>query len=168
MTLLMRLLGGLGQRLLVLLFAVSAAQFPLYYLAYANTLAGAVQESESRYQQLQQEAAQLQLSVEEFIQRHETSANETFIASGRIHRTTLEHYLRYAQMQTALREAPVWQRPLALARNFDPVLHAATRFAPGLPLTSEGGAYALAGLLTGWLLTGVAGGAIRRRFKPRT
>jgi hypothetical protein len=156
-----RVLGGLSERVVAVLFAVAAAQFPIYYAAYCNTLAGAKLEAEARYQELEHEAAQLKLGVETFIQRHETNSDEVFRASGRIHRTTLEHYRRYTAMDAALRSAPIWQRPLALARNFDPQLHAATLFEPGLPLTLEGGVYALAGLLLAWLLTGVTALALR-------
>lgn len=162
MALLARLAGGFCERLVVIVFAISAAQFPLYYLAYANTLAGARVEAEARYRQLEQEASLLQLSIESFIQRHETNSDEAFRASGRIHRTTQEHYQRYSAQDSALRAAPVWQKPWVLAKNFDPALHAATRFEPGLPLTLEGGAYALAGLILAWTLTALAGLIFRR------
>lgn len=167
MALLMQWIGGLSSRLLLVVFVISAAQFPLYYLAYSNTLAGARAESEARFTQLQQEAAALQLDVETFIQRHEVNSDETFRASGRIHRTTVQRYRRYTAMESALREAVIWQRPWVLARNFDPVLHAATRFEPGVPLTLEGGAYALAGFLLAWVLTGLAGVIFMPKVKPR-
>ncbi len=163
MALFARLTGGLIGRVMVVAFALGAAQFPLYYLAYANTLAGARAEAEARMHQLELEAGQLQLDVETFIRRHETSADETFRASGRIHRTTLEHYQRYTAQDSALRAAEVWQKPWVLAKNFDPALHAVTRFEPGVPLTPEGGVYALAGLLLAWMLTGLASLAIRPR-----
>ena len=161
MNLLTRLVAGLSERIIAVLFAVAAAQFPIYYAAYSNTLAGAKLEAQARYQELEREAAQLQLSVEQFIEHHETNADDVFRASGRIHRTTLEHYLRYTAMDAALRTVPIWQRPLALAQNFDPQLNAVTAFAPGLPLTLEGAAYALIGLLLAWLFTGVVSWALR-------
>ncbi len=157
-------MGGLSSRIVAIVFAVSAAQFPLYYLAYSNTLAGAKLEAEARYRQLEQEARSLGLSIESFIQRHEINSDETFQASGRIHRTTQEHFTRYTAQDSALRSATVWQKPWALAKNFDPALHRVTRFEPGLPLTLEGGAYALAGLLVAWMLTALVGLLI----KPRT
>ena len=157
MNLLARFVGGLSQRLLAVLFAVSAAQFPIYFAAYENTVAGARTEAEARFHELQREAAQLQLEVEAFIQRHEASTEEAFLASGRIHRTTQAHYLRYTAMDDALRAAPLWQRPLVLAQNFDPQLHAVMRFEPGLALTLEAGVYALIGLLLAWLMGSLIG-----------
>lgn len=167
MNLLARFLGGLSESLVALLLALTAAQFPIYYTAYGNTVAGARLEAEARYLELEREAAQLQLRVDAFIQRHEDNADPAFQASGRIHRTTLEHYRRYSAMASVLDTAPRWRRPLVLLQNFDPQLHAVTRFEPGLPLTVEGGAYALAGLLLGWLLTAIAGAAMRPGRRPR-
>ncbi|WP_162932302.1 DUF2937 family protein [Solimonas sp. K1W22B-7] len=161
MNLLARFLGGISERVLAVLFAVTAAQFPVYYLAYENTLAGVQLEAGARYQELLREATQLHLEVEDFIRRHEDNADAVFQASGRIHRSTLERYRRYTAMQEALRAAPAWERPLALARNFDPALHGALHFQPGLPLTLEAGAYALAGVLLAWLLTGLIGMGLR-------
>lgn len=163
MNVLTNLVGGLSERIIAVVFAVAAAQFPLYYAAYSNTLAGAKLEAQSRLMELETEAAKLQLNVEAFIQRHETNPDAAFRASGRMHRTTLDHYRRYTAMDAALRTPMLWQHPLALARNFDPALHAATRFEPGLPLTAEGGVYALGGLLLAWLLTGLTGLVLGRR-----
>ncbi|HSW14501.1 MAG TPA: DUF2937 family protein [Solimonas sp.] len=162
MNFLARFFGGVTERLVAVVFAVSAAQFPVYFLAYSNTLAGARMEAQSRYEELQREAAQLQLEIEAFVRRHEDNPDSVFQASGRIHRTTLEHYQRYSAMAQALQEAPLWRRPLVLAQNFDPELHAATHFEPGLPLTPEAGAYALIGVLLAWLLTGTTGAVLRR------
>ena len=152
-----RIFGGLASRILAVVLAITAAQFPVYYAAYGNTVAGARQEAEARYRELEKEAAQIQLTVEAFIAHHEASADPAFQASGRIHRTTLDHFQRYSAMEQALRGALPWRKPLVLARNFDPDLHAVTRFEPGLPLTLEGMSYALAGVLLAWLLGWLAG-----------
>jgi hypothetical protein len=152
MNFLARFIGGLGERVLAVALAVSAAQFPLYYLAYSNTLAGAAMEAEARYRELEQEAAQLQMTVGVFIERHDRNADDAFRASGRIHRNTVERYRRYSSMRAELQAAPLWRRPLALAGNFDREIHRETAFQPGLPLTLEGAAYALGGLLLAWLL----------------
>lgn len=153
---------GICERVVAVVLAVTAAQFPLFYNAYGNTVAGVQLEAESRYHELQREAKSLRLGVEEFVGRHERNGDAVFQASGRIHRTTLEHYHRYTAMNTALREAPAWRRAWVLAQNFDPQLYAATRFQPGLPLTAEAAAYALAGVLLAWMLTTSTGYAFRR------
>lgn len=149
--------GGLLERVFGLTLALCAVQFPVYFAAYCNTLAGAQLEAQTRYQELEREAASVPLSVNEFIQRHESNADAVFRASGRIHRTTIERYRRFTAMQAALSSAPLWARPWVLSQNFDRSLHLATRFEPGLPLSVEGGAYALGGLLLAWLLSSALG-----------
>lgn len=151
------LVGGLASRIMAVLFAVAAAQFPIYFTAYSNTLAGATLEAQARYNELVHEASRLQLNVEEFIVRHETNNDEVFRASGRIHRSTLQRYQRYSGMQTALNETPVWKRSVTLAQNFDHELHAATQFQPGVPLNAEGAAYALLGVIAAWLISALLG-----------
>lgn len=163
MNLITGFIGGLSERIVAVLVALAVAQFPLYYVAYANTLSGAQLEAEARYHELEREAALLRLNVEEFIQHHETNADSVFQASGRIHRTTLEHYQRYTAMSAALRAALPWQKPMTLARNFDRQLYDATHFEPGVPLSVEGAIYALAGLLLAWLLAALT----RLGLKPR-
>lgn len=162
MNLLAGFIGGIGERVMAVIFAIAAAQFPIYYAAYGNTVAGVQLEAEARYLELQQEAALLQLDIEQFVRRHEDNADEVFQASGRIHRNTLQRYERFTAMNAALRDASAWRRPLVLAQNYDPALHAATRFTPGLPLTLEAAVYALCGILLAWLLTGLGGAALRR------
>lgn len=158
-----RFFGGLSERVLAVLFALLALQFPVYYTAYTNTVAGAQFEAQARYEQLQREAAELKIALEEFIVRHERSSDQVFQASGRIHRTTLARYQRYSAMLNDLRAAQSWRKPLALQRNFDSELIRATRFEPGLTLSLEAAAYALAGLLLAWLLTAGAGALLRPR-----
>ncbi len=162
MNILASFIGGIGERVIAVIFAVAAAQFPIYYAAYSNTVAGVQLEAEARYLELRHEAALLQMEVAQFIRRHEDNADEVFRASGRIHRNTLQRYERFTAMNAVLRDAPAWRRPLVLAQNYDPALHAATRFEPGLPLTAEAAVYALCGVLLAWLLTGLGGAALRR------
>ena len=52
MNLLARFFGGISERIAAVVLAVAAAQFPVYFLAYGNTLAGAQMEAEARYREL--------------------------------------------------------------------------------------------------------------------
>ena len=163
MNLLARLCGGLASRILAVTLALAAAQFPVYYGAYASTVAGARLEAESRLHELEREAAQLQMSVEQFIAHHEASSDAAFVASGRMHRTTLDHYRRYMAMEQALADARPWEKPLVLARNFERPLNDATHFAPAVPLTPEAAICALAGLLLAWMISALLALPFRRQ-----
>lgn len=166
MTFLIRLFGGFASRLLAVVLAVSAAQLPVYYEQYLQTLSGARLEASLRYQQLMQEAGALNLGAEDFIVRHEENSDPVFQSSGRIHRTTLQRYQKLDAAWQALSSARGFEKPLALPRHFDRQLAEAVRFTPGLTLTLEAGAYALAGLLTAWLLSAIVGALLMPR--PRT
>lgn len=158
-----RFIGGFGERVAGLLLALAALQFPVYYAAYANVVAGAQAEAQARYEELTTEAARVGLTVEDFVRRHEGNGDEVFQASGRIHRTTLDHYRRYGVIQAALEQAVAWRKPLVLAQNWERELAQAVRFQPGLPLTTEAALYALAGLLAGWMLGALLTLPLRRR-----
>ncbi|HVT34037.1 MAG TPA: DUF2937 family protein [Nevskiaceae bacterium] len=158
-----RFIGGLAERVAAVALALTLAQFPVYYDAYLNTVAGARAEAEARLHELEREAAGVQMSVEAFIAHHEASADPAFAASGRMHRTTLEHYRHYSGLEHAMSAAPVWQKPLVLAQNFEPALHQATHFTPAVPLTPEALIYAALGLLLAWLTASLLARPFRRR-----
>lgn len=157
MGLLLRLGGGFLNRLLAVVMAVMAAQVPVYYGQYLQTLGGVRLEAEARYLELRREAAAVQLEVEDFVLRHERSPDRVFQASGRIHRSTLQRYQRFDASYRALSTADIWHKPLLLARQFDPAIHAAVRFTPGLPLHPEGLGWALCGVLLAGLCSSLLG-----------
>ncbi|ROH91005.1 DUF2937 family protein [Stagnimonas aquatica] len=147
-----QLLAGLLDRILAVVLAITAAQAPIYYAQYLQVLSGVRLEAEARYLELQREAQQLHMSVEAFVTRHEANADPAFQASGRIHRSTLSRYRQYDAAWQALSSASADQKPARLWRHFDPRIHAAVRFTPGLPLNREGLVWAGIGLLLAWLL----------------
>jgi len=157
MIILARLFGGLLGRILAVALALTAAQIPVYYAQYVQTLAGARQEAQARYVELQKEASALNLGAEDFIVRHEENQDPVFQASGRIHRNTLARYLRLNTAWQVFVSASVFERPLVLVRQFDPDIADAVDFTPGVPLTIEAAAYALAGILLAWLISAVFG-----------
>ena len=151
---LLRAFGHLLDRSLVVVLALGAAQFPVFYGQYADTLAGAHSEAQARYQELQRKAAELQLSVDQFIERHETNSDPVFRASGEIHRSTVTRYRRLDAALNRVRGAAPWEKAVVLAQVYDPQIAGAMKFEPGLPLTIEGLAYGFAGLLIAALLAG--------------
>lgn len=157
MSFLARFCTGFLDRLLAVVLALAAAQAPIYLDQYTQVLAGVRLEASTRYEELVREANALQLSVERFVQRHEQNADPVFQASGRIHRTTLERYRRFETSYRELTEASAWRRPVVLARQFDPQIHEALRFTPGLPLSTEGLVWALGGVLLAGLISGTLG-----------
>ncbi len=163
MSFLARFFGGLTGRILAVLLAVSAAQFPVYYAQYLQTLTGARQEASLRYDQLTREAGVLNLGAEDFIVRHEENSDPVFQASGRIHRTTLARFNKLDAAWKALNTASVFEKPLILFKHFDRQLAEAVRFTPGLPLTPEAAAYAFGGIVLAWLISVLCGALLMPR-----
>lgn len=157
MSFLARFFGGLTGRILAVVLAVGAAQFPVYYAQYLQTLTGARQEASLRYEELMREAGTLNLGAEDFIVRHEENSDPVFQASGRIHRSTLARFQKLDAAWQALSNATVFEKPLALLKHFDRQLAEVVRFTPGVPLTLEAGAYALIGIVLAWLISALFG-----------
>lgn len=163
MTFLARMFGGLLGRILAVVLAVTAAQLPVYYDQYLQTLAGAKQEAAIRYDELVREAGALQLGAEDFIVRHEENSDPVFQASGRLHRTTLDRFRKLDAAWQALSTATVFEKPLRLWRHYDAKLAEAVDFKPGLPLTLEAGGYALAGIAVAWMISALFGALLLPR-----
>lgn len=157
-----RAAGHLIDRVFIVVVAVAAAQFPLFYADYANTLAGATAEAKVRYDELERAADRQHLSVDAFIEHHNASGDAAIRESGEIHRTTVT---RYKNLQAALddvRSAPVWRKPVVLTQHWDSTIFQAMKFEPGLPMTSEGLICGFAGLLLAALLGAGTRGVYRR------
>jgi hypothetical protein len=161
-----RAVGHLIDRVFIVAFAIASAQFPIFYGQYANTLAGATAEAQARYSELERAANRVHLTIDGFIERHNSSPDPAIQESGEIHRNTVT---RYKKLQAALddvRSAPFWRKPVVVAQRWDPEIFQATAFEPGLPMTSEGLIYGFAGLLLAALL-GTGTRTVYRRASGR-
>ena len=166
MQLIARFLGGLTGRILAVVMAVAAAQFPVYYAQYLQTLAGARQEAGLRYEALVREAGAVNLNAQDFIVRHESNGDPVFQASGRLHRHTLSRFTALDAAFKALSTAGPLHKPAALARHFDRTLAPAVKFTPGIPFTLEAAGYGLAGLLLAWLVSAGFGAVLMPARRP--
>jgi Protein of unknown function (DUF2937) len=126
-------------------------------------------EADLRYAELVRQAGAVNLDAEDFIVRHEENSDPVFQASGHIHRTTLQRFIKLGAAYKALSEAYGLDKPVALARHFDADIATATAtpFTPGLPLTLEAASYALAGLLLAWGIAASCGALLLHRSPRR-
>ena len=159
---LVRAVGHLIDRVFIVAVAIAAAQFPLFYADYANTLAGATAEARIRYDELERAADRQHLSVDGFIEHHISNSDPAIRESGEIHRNTVTRYKRLQAALDDFRSAPIWRKPVVIAQRWDPAIYQATRFEPGLPMTSEGLICGFAGLLLAALLGAGTRGVYRR------
>lgn len=168
MSFLAHLFGGLLSRVLAVVLALAAAQLPVYYAQYLQTLSGARVEAQGRYEELVREAGALNLDAEDFIVRHEENSDPVFQSSGRIHRSTLARFTKLDTAWRALSQASVLNKPAALLRHYDPAIAKAVPFEPGVPLTMEAAGYALAGVVAAWLLSTLFGALLLPPARGKT
>ena len=142
------------------------SQFPEYYAHYVQRLGGRIDQARLRAEEIRADAADKGLSVEDYV--------ETFLASephalegGRMAESIFQ-LDRMEAAYAALRGATPLERPLAFSEYFDSGLVEATLadFAPAVPLTPEGLAYAAAGALAGLIVCFGTRRVVRRR-RPR-
>lgn len=142
------------------------SQFPEYYAHYVQRLGGRIDQARARAAEIRIDAAAKGLSVEDYI--------ETFLQSqphsleGERMAESIFELGRMEAAYEALRGAATLDRPFVFAEHFNAGLLEATLgdFAPALPLTPEGLAYAAAGALAG-LMTCFGARRILRRRRPK-
>ena len=153
--------------------AAGAAQFPAFYRQYLQHLSGRLAQARDDLAPVLEDARQRGLSLGEYLARAQAEGGEltgTLVAG---YRSTYQAFERLQAAHQALSTAAPLERPLALARHLDMRIAEGTLdgFAPALPLTAEGGGYALVGLLAGllvvWTLERPAVALRRRRHVRR-
>ena len=158
-----RLYNGLGAAL----GGAAFSQFPEYYVHYLQRLGGRIDQARQRAAEIRDDAAAKGLSVEDYIDQFLDSTPHS-LEGGRM----AESIFQLADMEAAyeaLRSATPLQRPLAFAEHMNTGLVEATLgdFAPALPLTPEGFAYAGCGLLVGLLCFSAMRRMIWRRSRRK-
>lgn len=153
MRFLLGFVGSMMDRILCVAFALILAQFPVYVNQYVDVLSGARMEATKAYQALEAEAQKLGIDVERFVKHHEESNDSIFVASGRLHRRTIERYTSLNTAFTALTTASMWDKPFVFKQYYDSDIANAIQFELGVPFNTEGAVYALVGLMLGLIVS---------------
>jgi len=149
-----RFMDGLVDRIVSLAGAIGLAQFPQFFAQYLQRLGGHLEEARLTIARYQAAADTLDLTLEEYLAEHLASSNEVFVSSGHIMAGVLERFTQLEEAFFALEEAGVFTRLWSFLLKADPLIVKETwrYFRPGLPTTTEGLLYGLAGLLLAWCL----------------
>ena len=150
-------IGGLG--------AVVASQAPEFSQQYAQRLGGAVDELKVVVEHFKIDAAKSGLNRESGLKRLESASDAFVAARGQSMRNTVARY-ETLQVQKAAMEAPdVLTRVGALVQHYDPQIAKQTMgaFRPAIPLTLEGGFFALMGFFGGATVGGITALPMGRR-----
>jgi hypothetical protein len=166
-------LGRIANGLFAAAGAACAAQVPAFYRQYLQHLSGRLAQAREDLAPIVQDAEARGMSVGAYLDKAAGEAGEltgTLVAG---YRSTYAAVQRLDDAHAALSAAGPLERPLALARHFEVKIAQGTleSFGPALPLSAEGGAYALAGLLLGiavlWTLERPVVAVARRRRTAR-
>jgi len=144
--------------------AAGVAQFPAFYRQYLQQISGRLAQAAEDLGPVIADARARGLSVPDYLARAAREGGDltgTLVAG---YRATWSSFQRLEQSYAALSQAAVVERPLAFLRYLQPEVAARTLrdFAPALPLTAEGLAYAAAGGLLGVLVAWALEAAGRR------
>jgi hypothetical protein len=148
------------------------AQAPMLFRQYLQHLGGRLAQARADLAPVRDDASARGLSIPEYLDRAAREGGELTGTLVQGYRASFESLQRLEAAYTTLRDAGPLQRPWAFARHLQPEVLAGTLadFAPGLPLSAEGGVYALAGVLAGlgllWAIERPVG-AVRRRVDAR-
>jgi hypothetical protein len=148
------------------------AQAPMLYRQYLQHLSGRLAQARADLAPVRDDARQRGLSIPDYLDRAAAEGGELTGTLVQGYRASFESLQRLEAAYGALREAGPLARPWVFFRHLQPEVLAGTLtdFSPGLPLSAEGGAYALAGILAGlgllWALERPVH-ALRRRIGAR-
>lgn len=163
-------------RIICLAFAIFFAQAPNYIAQYVDVLSGAHMEAERTFTKVSEQAMQFGMQADEYIRTTIEDTAEGSPARQLIEVTanTVKRFYNYQKALTAIKNATPWARPFVLLQHYDPQIHSAIDFEANLPITVEGGVYALIGLVIALLfislfkyLFGVIFGT-KKRNTPKT
>lgn len=153
--------GGLTERIFTVILALLFAQAPTYMHQYTQVLAGAHQEAETTYLELESRAQNYDLSVEAFLNDLMKNEDPKVKDNAEVSWNTVKRYWDYDKALKSLRGSNAFSRPFNFLRHLDTRIRAALDFAPGLPLNWEGFVYGILGVFFAMLI----GSGVKKIFK---
>lgn len=145
-------IGGLIDRLCAAIGAILAAQAPLFMQQYSQQLVGRQAELQLQIDAMRRNAALSGKSLEQLAQKFMASADIDVMRQGEVLSLTMERWHQFSQALMALQESSIWTKPFVFFYHIQVDVFSSTlqRFHMGLPLTIEGGVYALIGVGFGY------------------
>ncbi|MCB1174734.1 MAG: DUF2937 family protein [Leptospiraceae bacterium] len=144
-----RFVNNLLDRIVVVIGAVACSQIPQFIMQYTRVLEGALAEAKRNLAVATAKAAELGLSLQEFVDAHLRNPDPVFQKSGEVYREAILRYEDYQSALQGLHDASAFTRPFVFFTRLDTGLLGAMNFTPGIPLDTEGLIYALCGILIG-------------------
>lgn len=162
---------GLIDRMFALFGAIACSQFPLFMQQYVKQLEGHAAELQHQVESLQIASAMTGKSLSQYVNKFLESGDGDFVLQGEIMQRMIERSHHFSQALIKLNEAPIYLKPMVFFQHLDlQIMKSTSRsFEMGIPLSLEGGAYALLGLFAGYgvfyILRSLIGLLVKKRLK---
>lgn len=149
-----RLIGGIVDRLFALGGALALSQAPLFVQQYKQQLMGRVEELNLQIHVLKEAARLSDKTLEQYIAKFVQNADPDFSRQGEIMQGMVVRWTNLNQGLHALNEANLWKKPLAFMHYYNEDVVQATwkHFEIGIPMNVEGAVYGLVGLAIGFFV----------------
>lgn len=146
--------GGLLDRICAVAGALAFSQVPLFMQQYKQQLSGHVVELQLQVKAMRQAAMLTGKTLEQFIGKFSSSTDGDFARQGEIMHAMVLRWQALTDGFTALNEASTFSAPFVFLSHFNLEIakETAGAFSPGIPLSLEGGVWAVIGIAAGYLL----------------
>lgn len=148
-----KMFNGLFDRLCVVAGAFIGSQIPSFMQQYIQRLSGHIEELKIQINAWRHLASVSGKGLSEYISKFTTHSDIDFSQHGELMQSMINRLDDFVKALNAYQTSGILERPFAFLAHvkgeiFDGTLHA---FVPQLTLTAEGGCYAVAGMLCGYL-----------------
>lgn len=160
--------AGLIDRLFAVCGALTFSQIPLFMQQYQHHLAGHVAELQTQIQGMKNTAALTGKSLQQYVIKFLSSEDMDFRNQGELMNHMIQRYQSLLEGHHALKDATLYSKPFLFIKYFDWSIGQFTwqSFDIGFSFTLEGGAYALLGMLLGFLIFWILRKFLRGILKP--
>lgn len=150
----LRWIGGLMDRLCAAAGAVLVAQAPLFMQQYTQQLVARQAELQLQINILRRNAALSGKTLEQLAQKFMANPDLDIARQGEMMLSTFDRWHHLSKASIAMHDASIWSKPFVFLYYLNGDVCASTwqRYTIGLPLTVEGGVYALFGVACGYAL----------------
>jgi len=150
-------LGGLIDRFFAVIGAIFFAQVPLFMQQYSQQLIGRTAELRFQVDAMRQIANTSGKTLGQLMQKFLENSDADVALQGEIMLTMVNRWHHLSEALAAMQESSIWTRPFVFLTHLDNDVFFSTfeQFKIGLPLTPEGGVYALVGIVLGYSIFSV-------------
>jgi hypothetical protein len=142
------------ERGIILVSAFFAMQFPAFLQNYLAHLTGHLAELNSLIERFSHAAISVNKTLPEWIQKFRENSDPDIVMQGEILSSIIERRDALAKAEIDLTQASLVAKPFYFVETLDISIakEAAADFHLSVPMSMEGGIYALAGAIFGWII----------------